>query len=108
MEPTSNLEHRVKAVLERVKVGPGRLHVVAAGHGGAHFELAAKDLRAEEGEDAEKEEEEDEERDDGLDRVDERGQQVLQRLPVPVGGRGRVEGMPIDRAFGVWVDELAR
>ena len=88
MEPTSNLEHRVKAVLERVKVGPGRLHVVAAGHGGAHFEFAAKDLRAEEGEDAEKEQEEDEERDDGLDRVDERGQQVLHRLPIPVGRDG--------------------
>ena len=74
----ANLEHRVKAVLERVKVGPRGPHVVGAVDGGAHFELAAKDLRAEEGEDAEEEEEQDEEREDGLDRVDQRGQQVLE------------------------------
>ena len=96
-ESCANLEDRVKAVLERVKVGPGRARdVVGVVHAGvlvyALLELGAEDLRAEEGEDAQEEEEQHQQREDGLDRVDERGQQVLQRLPVPegrIGGRGR-------------------
>ena len=46
-------------------------------------ELAAKDLRTQEGKNAEKEEEEDQERDDGLHAVNERGQEVLQGPPIP-------------------------
>ena len=94
----ANLEDRVKAVLERVKVGPGRARdVVGVVDGGvlvdALLELGAEDLRAEEGEDAQEEEEQHQQREDGLDRVDERGQQVLQRLPVPEGhGEGAGEG----------------
>ena len=89
----ANLKDRVKAVLERVKVGPGRARdVVGVVDGGvlvdALLELGAEDLRAEEGEDAQEEEEQHQQREDGLDRVDQRGQQVLQGLPVPVGGGG--------------------
>ena len=99
-EYRSNLEDRVKAVLERVKVGPGRARdVVGVVDGGvlvdALLELGAEDLRAEEGEDAQEEEEQHQQREDGLDRVDERGQQVLQRLPVPEGheeGAGAAHG----------------
>ena len=98
----ANLEDRVKAVLERVKVGPGRARdVVGVVDGGvlvdALLELGAEDLRAEEGEDAQEEEEQHQQREDGLDRVDERGQQVLQRLPVPEG-----HGEGAGAAHGCW------
>jgi hypothetical protein len=74
-----------QAVVERIEICPRLLENLAALGQRPHRKLAAKDLRAEQREDAEKEEEEDEQRDDGLDRVDQRAQQVLQGLPVPIG-----------------------
>lgn len=79
------LEDRVQAVVERIKVGPG-LDV-----GGANFpdfELAAKDLRPQQSENAQEEEEQNEQGDDGFDTVDQRRQQVPQGLPVSACGRG--------------------
>ena len=55
---------------------PGQLLVLEA-------ELAAEDLHAEQGEDHHEEEEQEEERGDRLDRIEQRGNQIGQRAPVP-------------------------
>jgi hypothetical protein len=50
-------------------------------------EPSSEDLHAEEGEDENEEEEEEEERGDGLDRIEQRGHEVREGLPVPEAKR---------------------
>ena len=79
-----HLEHGVKALVESVKIG--RRFPDSLPRAFPLTELGAEQLCAEQSEDAQEKEKQDEERDNGLDRIDQGAQQVLQRFPVPEGG----------------------
>lgn len=73
------LKHREQTVGERVEIRSG------LDNGRAdlpHGELSAKDLRAQQRENAQKEEEQHQQGHDGLHGVDKRGQEILKRPPV--------------------------
>ena len=79
-----HLEDGVKALVESVKIG--RRFPDSLPRAFPLAELGAEQLCAEQSEDAQEKEKQDEERDNGLDRIDQGAEQVLQRLPVPEGG----------------------
>ena len=93
----ANLKDRENAVCKRVKVCPG-FHEDGALIEGSDRKLAAKDLGAQQGEDAQEQEEQDQEGHDGLDRVDEGGKQVFQRAPVPVKAKRDVVAVRVSVA----------
>ena len=77
------LEDCEQSLNKGVETGPWVLENALRSVGGSHGELSSKQLSTKESENAQEEEEEDEQRNNGLDRIDQGPQQVLQRSPIP-------------------------